>query len=134
MAKTITITSVIDVVGALATDSLNGQVYFMDTNKANGSTGQGTESLKTVVEKGDKLVWLVTFLECEAYAAINKVLIPPEVCEPERNVYEGTDVAYWVGEVKDDVTLTPYSVQFKVGTRDEPITTESYLFLAGKGV
>ncbi|MEB3277593.1 MAG: hypothetical protein VKK42_01560 [Lyngbya sp.] len=132
--KTITIASVIDVVGALATDSLNGQVYFMDTNKANGSTEQGTENLKTVVQKGDRLVWTVIFLECEAYAAIDDIIIDKDYCEPKKEFYEGTDVSYWIGTVKKDVTMTRYSVKFKVGTRAEPIETSSSLCLVGQPV
>jgi hypothetical protein len=130
--KTITIASVIDVVGALATDSLSGQVYFMDTNKSNGSTGQGTASLKTMVSKGDRLVWTVIFLECEAYAAIDNIIIDKTYCEPELKLYEGTDVSYWVGEVKEDVTSVPYHVTFKAGTRAEPIITATPLYLVGK--
>jgi hypothetical protein len=131
--KTITIASVIDVVGVLATDSTKGQVYFMDTNKANGSTGQGTENLKTVVAKGDRLVWTVIFLECEAYAAIDDIIIDKSYCEPQKKTYEGTDVSYWVGTVKKDLTLTPYTIKFLVGTRAEPIATASSLYLVGKG-
>ena len=132
--KTITIASVIDVVGALANDSLSGQVYFMDTNKANGSTHQGTENLRTVVKKGDRLVWTVIFLECEAYVAIDDIIIDKDCCEPKKEFYEGTDVSYWVGTVKKDVTITPYSVKFKVGTRAEPIATDSSLCLVGQSV
>ncbi|MDJ0511022.1 MAG: hypothetical protein QNJ64_17465 [Crocosphaera sp.] len=132
--KTTTIASVIDVVGALATDSLSGQVYFMDTNKAGGSQNQGTENLRTVVKKGDRLVWTVIFLECEAYAAIDDIIIDKDCCEPKKEFYEGTDVSYWVGTVKKDVTITPYSVKFKVGTRAEPIETESSLFLIGEPI
>ncbi len=132
--KTITIATVIDVVGALATDSLSGQIYLMDSNKVNGSTAQGTEHLKTVVEKGDKLVWIVGPLECEAYAAIDDIIIDKDCCEVEKKTYEGTDISYWSGTVKKDVTLTPYSMKFKVGTRDEPIATASTLSLVGKSV
>ncbi len=130
--KTITIASVVDVVGALATDSLRGQVYFMDTNKANGSQEQGTENLKTVVSNGDRLVWTVIFLECEAYAEIDEIIIDPSVCEPKKEIYEGTDVSYWVGIVKKDVTYVPYSIKFKLGTRAEPLATEPSLSLVGK--
>jgi hypothetical protein len=130
--KTITIASVIDVVGALATDSLKGEVYFTDTEKANGSTGHGTDSLKTMVAAGDRLVWTVTFLECEAYAAIDEIIIDEKYCEPEKKVYEGTDVSYWSGIVKKNVSLVPYTIKFKVGTRDESIATATPLYLVGK--
>lgn len=132
MAKTITIATVIDVVGALATDSLVGQVYFMDTEKASGSTGHGTESLKTMVSQEDVLVWTVIFLECEAYAAIDQIIIDNDYCEPEKKVYEGTDVSYWTAKVKKNVQSIPYTIKFKVGTRAEPISTAAPLYLVGK--
>lgn len=132
--KTTTIASVVDVVAALADDSTKGAVYFMDTNKANGSTEQGTENLKTVVSQGDRLVWTVIFLECEAYAEIEDIIIDKSFCEPKKEIYEGTDVSYWVGIVKKDVTYVPYSIKFKFGTRAEPIATEPSLSLVGKPV
>ncbi|NJL41799.1 MAG: hypothetical protein HC899_37845 [Leptolyngbyaceae cyanobacterium SM1_4_3] len=111
---------------------MSGQVYFMDTNKANGSTNQGTENLKTVVEAGDRLVWTVISLECEAYAAIDEIVIDEDYCKPEKKTYEGTDVSYWIGTVKKDVKIIPYNIKFKAGTRAEPITTASSLYLVGK--
>ncbi|MBW4597877.1 MAG: hypothetical protein KME46_34470 [Brasilonema angustatum HA4187-MV1] len=127
--KTITIASVIDVVGVLATDSLRGQVYFMDTNTEEGSTNQGTENLKTSVQPGDRLVWTVIFLECEAYAAIDEIVIDKNYCEPEKKTYEGTDVSYWIATVKKEVKSVPYNIKFKVGTRAESISTSSPLYL-----
>lgn len=132
MPKTITIAAVLDAVGALATDSLSGQVYFMDTNKANGSTGQGTENLRTVVEKGDRLVWTLTSLECEAFGDIEEIIIDKDSCEPEKKVYEGTDVTYWTATVKKNITITPYTIKFKAGTRAQSIPTASPLYLVGK--
>lgn len=130
---TITIVTVIDVVGALATESIKGNIYLMDTNKQNGSWGQGTENLRTVAEKGDKLVWTVQSLECEAYASIEDILIDPEYCEPKKETYEGTDVTYWVGTIKKDIKAIPYQTRFRLGTREEPMANPSSPFLVGKG-
>ncbi|NEQ79029.1 MAG: hypothetical protein F6K26_01815 [Moorea sp. SIO2I5] len=133
MAKTITIASVIDVVGALATDSLMGQVYFTDTEKASGARGHWTENLKTIVSVGDELVWTVVPLECEAYAAIDAIIIDREYCEPEKIFYEGTDVSYWTGKVKKNVVqYIPYTIKFLVGTRADSIPTSFPLFLMGR--
>ncbi len=129
--KTITIASVIDVVGGLATDALEGQVYCMDTNKADGSTGQGTEYLRTVVQKGDRLVWTVIFLECEAYAVIDEIVIDSDCCEPEQKFYDGTDVSYWSAVIKKDIASVPYSLKFRIGTRAEPLSTGPTLSLCG---
>ena len=134
IVNTISISAVIDAVGALATDSLSGQIYLMDTNKANGSTGQGTENLRTVVAKGDKLVWTVIPLECEAYVAIDEIVIDQECCEVKVETFPDTDITYWVGTVIKDVTVTPYSIKYKVGSRAEPIATPSPIYLVGKGL
>jgi hypothetical protein len=131
--RPISITGVVDCVGALATGSMQGNLYFYDTNKAGGSTGFGTEQLRTRVRSGDQLLWSVIALECEAYVAIDGILIDHELCEPERGVYPGTDIAYWTATVKKDTTEdTSYQVRFRIGSRDEPITTTLSPSLVGQ--
>ncbi|KUF16782.1 hypothetical protein [Streptomyces silvensis] len=122
--RPISITAVVDCVGALATGTVHGNLYLYDTNKAGGSTGLGTEELRTRVRRGDQILWSVLALECEAYTAIDGILIDPEVCEPVRKVYPGTDVAYWIGTIKTDaVQHVPYQIKFRLGSRDEPIVS-----------
>ncbi|NKC11449.1 MAG: DUF4172 domain-containing protein [Gammaproteobacteria bacterium] len=110
----------------LRVDWLTGEAF------ETSAIGQGTEDLKTVVAVGNRLVWIIYPLECEAYVAIDDIAIDKEICEPEKNAYTGTDIAYWVGIVKKDITLTPYTIKFKVGNRLEPIATTSSLYLIGK--
>ncbi|CAM5366766.1 hypothetical protein AB0M94_10375 [Streptomyces xanthochromogenes] len=122
--RPISITAVVDCVGALASHSVHGHLYLYDTNKAGGSTGFGTEELRTKVRRGDQLLWNVLALECEAFVSIDDIVIDRAVVEPERRTYPGTDVAYWIGTVKrDDILEAPYRIKFRVGTRTEPITT-----------
>jgi hypothetical protein len=130
--RPISITAVVDCVGALASGRMDGHLYLYDTNKAQGSTGLGTEQLKTRVKRGDQLLWNVLALECEAFVAIDDIIIDRDIVEPVRQVYPGTDVAYWIGTVKkDDAELVPYQIKFKLGTRAEPITTTTPATLAG---
>ena len=129
----IAISAVVDVVAALASGTLSGSLYLLDTNRANGSTGIGTEQLRTVVREGDQLVWTVMPLECEAYVSIDGIAIDREVCDPERQVYPGTDISYWIGTVKTDVALAPYTITFGVGPGVKPMTTPSTPFLVGAG-
>jgi hypothetical protein len=130
--RPISITAVVDCVGMLASQSTHGHLYLYDTNKAGGSTGFGTEELATKVRAGDQLLWNVLALECEAFVAIDGIEIDPEVCEPVRQVYPGTDVAYWVGTVKKDgAAPVPYQIRFRLGTQDEPITTTLSPVLVG---
>jgi len=130
--RPISITSVVDCVGALAAQNTRGHLYMYDTNKAGGSVGFGTEELRTKVKAGDQLIWTVLALECEAYVAIDDIVIDKAVCEPVRKVYPGTDVAYWIATVKKDSTAdVPYQIKFKLGTQTEPITTALSPALAG---
>ncbi|WTW95786.1 hypothetical protein OG216_21435 [Streptomycetaceae bacterium NBC_01309] len=122
--RPISITAVVDCVGVLATGLTAGQIYMYDTNKAGGSTGFGTEELRTPVTRGDELLWNCLALECEAYVAIEGIEIDADVCVPVRKVYPGTDVSYWSATVKKAAAgAVPYRIRFLVGTRAEPIPT-----------
>ncbi|MFJ8039644.1 hypothetical protein ACIRBX_03900 [Kitasatospora sp. NPDC096147] len=122
--RPISITAVVDCVGALASRSMQGNLYLYDTNRAGGSTGLGSEALHTRVRRGDQLLWNVLALECEAFVGIHAIEIDPAYCVPERRVYPGTDVAYWTATVKKDATApVPYRIGFLLGTRAEPVTS-----------
>jgi hypothetical protein len=135
--QTIAIVSVVDVVGALAADTLTGSIYLMDNNKANGSTDEGSDVLKTRVRKGDQLVWVCIPLECEAYISITAVEIDKkyrEYCEPTKGVYPDTNVVYWLGEIKKELDVTiPYNLRFRVGSHRDDMTTTTFPSLIGNG-
>ena len=116
--KTITIVSVIDVVSALADGSLNKNIYLLDNNKAGGSTGEGTDVLFSKAKQGDTLVWSVMPIEPEVYVGITDILIDKEYCDAEKKLYEGTDISYWTGTIKKEITNLQYQVKYKVGTRE----------------
>jgi hypothetical protein len=132
-ARPVSITAVVDPVGALAARSLQGHLYLYDTNKTSGSTGLGTEDLRTRVRKDDQIIWNVVVLECETYASIDGIEIDDRICEPKREVYPGTDIAYWTATVKRDLTEpAPYRLSLRLGTLTEPIATISSPFLIGQ--
>lgn len=129
---TITIATVIDAVEALTADTLIGSTYLMDTNKIHGSIGVGTENLKTLVNAGDELIWTVWALEVEVYVAIEEIIIDSKYCQPEKEVYEGTDISYWSGKVTKDIKKPiPYQINFQLGNRKE-LMTLSTPFLIGR--
>ncbi|NET03370.1 MAG: hypothetical protein F6K16_01255 [Symploca sp. SIO2B6] len=129
---TITIATVIDAVGALTADTLSGSTYLMDTNKMYGSIGVGTENLQTLVNKDDELIWTVWALEVEVYVAIKDIIIDSKYCQPEEMKYDGTDISYWVGEVKRNIREpVSYQIKFQVGNRKETMTL-STPFLIGR--
>lgn len=131
MAKTITISALVDVVGALAAESLQNSIYLTDNNKLNGSTDEGTEVLKTKVKKGDQLMWTSMSLEPEAYASITGIIIDSEYCEPEQRPYVGSDITFWIGTVKKDLEAVPYKIKIKVGNRQLELTTPNSPSLIG---
>ncbi|HYC92036.1 MAG TPA: hypothetical protein VEO54_22680 [Thermoanaerobaculia bacterium] len=110
---------VVDVVAALATESVDGAVWLVDSNKIGGSTGQGTSRLQTAIRKGDELVWTVMSLECEAFAAIHTIDIDSAYCEVKQGFYPGTDIGYWLGTIKKDPgeLLVPYNIELILGSR-----------------
>jgi hypothetical protein len=129
--RTITILSLIDVVGALSEDTMKANVYLFDDNKTNGSSDEGTGVLKTKVKAGDKLIWTLMSLEPESFAEICDITIDPEICKAEKKMYPQSDVAYWEGEVLKEVSSTPYKITFEVGTRRQKIETEETPALIG---
>jgi hypothetical protein len=56
------------------------------------------------VRKDGQILWNVVVLECETYASIDDITIDARVCEPQCQVYPGTDIVYWIGTVKRDLT------------------------------
>lgn len=55
--NSISILIVVDALGAVAADTLMGNVYLIDTNKFLGSWQEGTDTLHTVAEDGQVLNW-----------------------------------------------------------------------------
>lgn len=118
-AKKLRIIVMVDVVGALANETLDGAIWLVDSNKSGGSAEEGTGHLRTAVKKGDELIWTAMSLECEAFAAIEAIEIDPAYCEVKRGVYEGTDVSYWLGKIKKEPgsSVVPYNLQVRLGSR-----------------
>lgn len=124
--RPVTITAVVDSPGILASRSTHGNLYLYDTNKASGSTGLGTEELRTPVKKGDQILWNVQVLECETFASIDGIEIDEQICVPERQVYPSTDISYWTATVLKEIPeLVPYQIRFRLGSLAEPITSTS---------
>lgn len=130
--RPVTITAVVDPVAALSSENLDDNLYLYDTNKAAGSTGFGTPALRSRVRKGDTLLWNVLPLECETYVALADIEIDPQIAEPTRKVYPGTDIVFWTAEVKQDLTEPiPYRLSFLLGIVNTPFTPTARPTLAG---
>src|SRR5580700_3280931 len=133
---TIAIVSVVDVVSALAADTVAGSFYMVDNNKTKGSKDEGTEILKTKVRKGDQVVWISIPLECEAFVSITGIEIDKkfrEYCDLKKGVYPDTNVVYWLGDIKKELDVAiPYNLKFKLGSHQSDMATTSSPSLIGE--
>ena len=123
--KTITIATIIDVAGALATNSLDGSIYLVDDNKRGGSELLGTPQLKTKVRKGDQLMWVIVPLEVEAYSTISHIDIDHKYIKPEQRYFPNSDVTYWIGIVKKVPDCLEYSLSFLLGDSNDAMTPDA---------
>ncbi|HJQ36976.1 MAG TPA: hypothetical protein VKB93_07545 [Thermoanaerobaculia bacterium] len=133
-ASQLRIVAVVDVVSALATDTIDGAVWLLDSNKDGGSTGEGTGLLTTTVQEGDELIWTTMSLECEAFAAIDAIEIDPTYCDVSRETYPGTDIAYWLGRVLKDpgASRVPYNLRFALGSRVSRMSLSGPAIIGGR--
>jgi hypothetical protein len=57
--STVCVLIAIDVEGALSSSDLSNNIYMMDTDKFQGSSGEGTAALDTYLAIGDTIIWSV---------------------------------------------------------------------------
>lgn len=125
MSKTITIMVVADVVGILASDSLEGNLYLYDNNRAGGSVGEGTEHLKTRLKfERDhvNLLWNVMSLEPESYACISRMMTCSKDFTITPQSYPESDITYWKGTIKETCDQPTYYLSLKVGNSEKEYT------------
>jgi hypothetical protein len=107
---------VIDVVGALETGSMNGNIFALDTNRRGGSQGNGTDALQTAVSRGTKITWMIAPLECEAFVSLDGIVADKAVIEPMRQQFTGSSISYWSGIVKRASRASSYDLVFTIGS------------------
>ena len=131
-SRPVTITAVVDPVAALGAGTIDGSLYLYDTNRTEGSTGFGTLELRTRVHKGDTLLWNALPLECETFVALVGVDIDRRIAEPVRQIYPGTDIAFWTATVKQEPTQpVAYRLSFLLGAVAEPFIAGLSPYLVG---
>jgi hypothetical protein len=113
----ISIKALVDVVAVLSNNHLEKNAYFMDTNKLNGSSNEGSMHLETAVDLGDIIIWTCYGLEVESYVQISNIDVNEKyMTKPKQHFYEGTNIPYW----QSSVTKVPeeqfnYVIHFEVG-------------------
>ncbi|WP_320198801.1 hypothetical protein RMR16_018615 [Agrobacterium sp. rho-13.3] len=120
--KLINIRVIVDPAGALEDNRLSGHLHMIDNNRLAGSQNQSTDHLSTAVSPGDRIVWSLQSIECEAYVALHSVNLPTDICDVQKNTYPGTNVSYWTATVKQAVGDLPYGLVFEIGSRSRLIS------------
>lgn len=117
--KTVTILVVVDAIGVLSSGMLNGNIYLFDNNRLNGSTGEGTQALKTKVDCKRKeqftLLWNIMSMDPEAFVQISGINADENYLKVSRNRYEDSDIDYWTGTVEKAFDILPYELLIKIG-------------------
>ncbi len=116
-ARVIYIICALDVMEALVNDTVDDSLYMFDNNKAGGSTGIGSNELKTVVCPGDTIVWMASGLEVETLVDVHIVSGPAaETLGVHQAESYGTK--YWTCTVGEGISGTYcYSLDIQVESR-----------------
>lgn len=126
--KRITTGIVTDALGILSTDSLEGNLYMFDDNRLGGSFGEGTSGLVTVLDFGDnrpdeyELAWFVMNLRPDVSVEITDMRLQSDDVTAERQVYDETDVTYWIIRVKNAFDTLKGTVSLRIAGRPELFT------------
>lgn len=120
-----TIMGGVDVAQALADESLVNNQYWFDTNAAGGSTGMGTGTLKTVLNRGDSVIWVVSGFEVETFVDMTGISIPAQILVA--NSLQGTSYGYgytvWSAQIAADAASGEYTYQVTLNLENKPMTT-----------
>ncbi len=103
----------VDVLSALYSDSLEGNICGFDTNRFHGSQGFGGPELSTAVHAGDQVFWTPIALECEAPIALKGI----EFQSPgfSASFVDRMDFHILQTTVPDFSTIEPYTLHFTFG-------------------
>lgn len=129
MDRTISVMAVVDVVGLLASDTLDGNIYLFDNNRKNGSENEGTGHLKTrFASDGGRgkitVLWNVMSIEPEAYITITKIEADSPHLKVSNECYKGSDIVFWKGIVDKKFKKSTYRLFIKAGNREKEYTCE----------
>ena len=116
--RTVSIIGIIDIAQALADNSLENNLYWLDNNSSFGSQFQGTDHLKTAIRRGDTVQWFVSGLQVETVVDIANISGPAaEIANPvSTQIMPG--MSFWIGKISPSASgLLQYSVALQVENR-----------------
>jgi hypothetical protein len=108
--NTVSILIIVDTVGAMASGSLQSNVYVVDSNKYLGSWGEGANTLHTVCSDGQTLSWAVCPVNPGNDVQItgfSGTMVSGGTCAPSKQGIAG-DIS-WQGRVETRGAVGQYS-------------------------
>ena len=123
MPAQINIVTVVDVVGALASESLDGNIHLIDNSRSSTTTGQGTAELSTTCKHGQVINWLIYAVDLQSPALIHNIDFEGSVNPCLKLQPYGAPVfgPYWAGIVKLEADLKsgvyPYRLEIEMAGR-----------------
>lgn len=116
--RSVSVIGIIDIAQALADNSLENNIYWLDNNSSVGSQFQGTNHLKTALKRGDFIQWVVSGLQVETVVDIANLSGPAaEMATPVlTQIMPG--VSFWTGKIPPTASgLFQYTVALQVENR-----------------
>jgi hypothetical protein len=102
----INIMAFVDVIGALATGTLTGNIFMTDNSRAGHTTGRGTATLSSAVTNGQVINWHVVPVDVQTSVEIVSITFQdPSPCALLRK-YGAPSGDYWAGYVGHLSTAT----------------------------
>lgn len=116
--KTITILGIVDVAQALADNSLDNNIYWMDNNASAGSQYLGTGHLKTAISRGSAVQWIVSGLQVETVADIAEISGSAVAIANPVLTTLALGFSFWTGQIANSASgLHTYAIKLKVENR-----------------
>jgi hypothetical protein len=127
--RIITIFGIIDIAQALADNSLNNNIYWLDNNKAAGSQFHGTDHLRTAINKGNLVQWFVYGLQVETSADIASISGPAVAIANPALTPIAPGFTFWRGQIAPSANgdyqyAISLNVEGRLMTATSPLTLD----------
>lgn len=95
----INIMAFVDVIGALATGTLTGNIFMTDNSRAGHTTGRGTATLSSAVTNGQVINWHVVPVDVQTSVEIVSITFQDQSPCALLRKYGAPSGDYWAGYV-----------------------------------